>query len=101
MRIYLHTRRLIAAFILVGALFILLYSVQLRWDGYSNDTPTATLRTNKLSAARLEIGGQAGVGGGKDYCPAVKEYGADIETSELFPTLELNPSWMSRSDSFC
>ena len=96
--------------ILVGALFILLYSVQLRWDGYTNDTPTATLRSASTPSAAAAVAGgnsdsnrhlnaAAAVGGGSgsaDYCPVVSRYPADIETSQLFPSFELNPSWMSR-----
>ena len=90
-------------FILVGALFILLYSVQLRWDGYGNDAPTATLRTPSTPTngqyGRFRAAGGQGAGqaaGRMDYCPATAVYSADIETSQLFPTLELNPSWITR-----
>eukprot|EP00088_Acartia_fossae_P040093 TRINITY_DN41727_c0_g1_i1.p1 TRINITY_DN41727_c0_g1~~TRINITY_DN41727_c0_g1_i1.p1 ORF type:complete len:109 (+),score=27.45 TRINITY_DN41727_c0_g1_i1:125-451(+) len=89
----------------VGALFILLYSVQLRWDGYTNDTPTATLRSASTPSAVAAAGGNSdsnrhlnaaavtgGGGGSADYCPVVSRYPAEIETSQLFPTFELNPS---------
>jgi len=79
----------------VGALFILLYSVQLKSDGYNNDTPAATLPTVSTAKQQPNVGQSEP---GLDICPAVSQYPAEIQTNLIFPTLDLNPSWVSRRE---
>ena len=67
---------------LVCVLFILLYGGQLQRKDYIYPSAQASPVT----------------AGKQETCPNVVSYPADIETSNVFPSLDLTPSWMSRRE---
>jgi len=68
---------------LVCILFILLYSAQLTGEG--DTAPTATQPSSQPRRRH-------------ENCAEVYKFPADIETSRLFPTLDLEPAWMQRRE---
>jgi len=71
---------------LVCVLFIFLYSAQLRGE----PAPTTSLLASSASPPVTESL--------RESCPPLKKFPADIETNALFPSLELEPAWMSRRE---
>ena len=75
------------------SIFVMCTLYYLLTSGMSATTPSimSGMVTNRVSTSS-----QASIQ--YDVCSSLKKYPADIETSDTFPTLELEPEWLERRE---